>query len=186
MEQNAVAMPRLLTQANERSLRIGQERDRLFLSLRNASVAEKIQAYEQLEKRLLKEVRTAAEERELRRRIAEDLIMATREGPWRLFSPYLRRLERLGYSTMDRRLLACVMSAMASSGSPTGKRKTAELIADIERRTRGKKYHPALWEEINGALARARKFAGLCTEEPVTEGDKRRKKPKARGRRSSG
>jgi hypothetical protein len=179
-------MPRQLTrEEEERSLRWARERERLFIALRNASVAEKLQAYKQFEKRRLKEVRTAFEKREARRRIAEDLIVATSDGPWRLFSPYLRRLERLGYSTMDRRLLACVMSAKASKGSPTGVRKTAELIAGIERRTRGRKYHPALREEINGALARARSFAGLDTGKGLAEGDKRRKKPKARAPRST-
>ena len=161
---------------------MGQARGRLFLELRNASVAEKLQAYKRLERQLLKEARTAVEKRELRRRIAEDLLLAASDGPWRAFSPYLRRLERLGYSGMDRRLLACVLSAIASKGSPAGRRKTAELIADIERRTRGRKYHPALWEEINGALARARKFAGLDAE----QGSERREKPKARPTRSAG
>jgi hypothetical protein len=156
------AMPRKLTQAEqERAQRWGQERDRLFLSLRHASVAEKLQAYKQLEKRRLEEARTAFERREVRRRIAEDLLMATSDGPWRSFSPYLRRLERLGCSSMDRRLLACVLSAKASKGSRAGKRKAAELIADIERRTRGRKYHPELREEIARVLARARSFAGL-------------------------
>ncbi len=173
-------MPRHLTLSEEeRSLRIGQERDRLFLSLRNASISEKIQAYKQFEKRLLKEEGTTSGKRELRRRIAEDLLVATSDGPWRGFSPYLRRLERLGYSTMDRRLLACVMSAMASKGSPMGRRKTAELIADVERRTRGRKYHPALWEEINGALARAQKFANLSPED-IAKASKRRKRPGGR------
>lgn len=149
----------------ETSLRMGQARDRLFLALRKASVAEKLQAYKQLEKQLLREeARTEVEKRELRRRIAEDLLLAASDGPWRLFSPYLRRLERLGYSGMDRRLLACVLSAMASKGSAAGKRKTTELIADIERRTRGRKYHPALREEINSALERARRLAGLDAE----------------------
>jgi len=174
-----------MTESDERSLRVGQERGRLILSLRNASVAEQIQAYEQLEKRLLKDEPTATEKRELRRRIAEDLIRVTREGPWRLFSPYLRRLEKLGYSTMDRRLFACVMAAMASKGSLAGRRKTAELIADIERRTRGRKYHPELRWEIDHALARARMFAGLDTAESTTEGRGRRKRT-SRGRRSVG
>jgi hypothetical protein len=158
---------------------MGQARSRLFLSLRDASVAEQLQAYKRLEKQLLKEeARTATEQRELRRRIAEDLLTAASDGPWRLFSPYLRRMERLGYSGMDRRLLACVLAAMASKGSPAGRRKTAELITDIERRTRGRKYHPALREEINGALERARKLAGLDTEGIVAQGRPRKEKPK--------
>jgi hypothetical protein len=159
-------MPRKLTlDEQERSLRWGRERARLFLALRDASVAEKIQAYKQFERRRLEEARTAWEQREVRRRVAEELILATSEGPWRQFSPYLRRLERLGYSTMDRRLLACVLSAKASKGSRAGKRKTADLIADIERRTRGRKHHPALREEIDRALARARRLAGLTCPE---------------------
>jgi hypothetical protein len=179
-------MSRHLTrEEQERSLYWGQERDRLALSLRDASVAEQIQAYKQFEKRRLKEAGTAFERREVRRRTAEALVMTTREGPWRLFSPYLRRLEKLGYSTMDRRLFACVMAAMASKGSPTGRRKTAELIADIERRTRGRKYHPALRWEIDHSLARARMFAGLDTEESAAEGRRRRKKTASRGRRSA-
>ncbi|HEX5747234.1 MAG TPA: hypothetical protein VFZ09_13405 [Archangium sp.] len=172
-------MPRKLTKAEqERSLRWGQERDRLFLSLRDASAAEKIRAYKQFERRRLKEAHSALEQREVRRRVAEDLIMATSDGPWRLFSPYLRRLERLGYSTMDRQLLACVLSAKASKGSRAGRRKAADLIADVERRTRGRKYHPALREEINRALARARSFAGLDTGTSGAESKK-----EERGRR---
>jgi len=179
-------MPRELTQEEqERSLRWAQERERLFVSLRDASLPEKVHAYKQFERRRLKDVRTAFEKREALRRIAEDLVMVTSDGPWRSFSPYLRRLEKLGYSTMDRRLLACVMSAKASKGSPVGVRKTAELIADIERRTRGQEYHPALWEEINSALARARRFAGLDSERGLPEGPGRRKvNPKPRARRS--
>ncbi len=66
-------MSRPLTRAEERSLRMGQARGRLLLSLRNASVAEKLQAYKRLELQLLKdEALTASEQLELRRRIAED------------------------------------------------------------------------------------------------------------------
>jgi hypothetical protein len=162
-------MSRTLKRAEERSLRMGQARGRLFLSLRNASIAEKLQAYKRLELQLLKdEALTANERLELQRRIAEDLLTAASEGPWRLFSPYLRRMERLGYSGLDRRLLACVLAATASKDSPAGRRKTAELIADIQRRTRGRKYHPGLREEINSAVDRARRLAGLDIEETVT------------------
>jgi len=178
-------MPRKLRKEEEERLwRLAQEWDRLYLSLLRASVDAKIQAFKQLEKRFLKEMCTAAGRRQVQRRITETFLMETREGPWKLFSPYLRRLEKLGYSTMDRRLFACVMAAMASKGSPAGRRKTAELIADIERRTRGRKYHPELRWEIDHSLARARMFAGLDTEESAAEGRGRRKKTASRGRRS--
>jgi hypothetical protein len=138
-----------------------RERENLFLTLQHSSIPEKVRAYRQLEKRVLQEARTAREQQVIRRRIAMDLLVATGDGPWRGFSPYLRRTERLGYASMFDRLMACVLSAQASKGSPVGVRKTAELIADIERRTRGRKLHPGVREEFDGTLARARRLAGL-------------------------
>jgi hypothetical protein len=138
-----------------------RERENLFLMLRNSSIPEKVRAYRHLERRILRQTRTEHEQRVIRRRIAMDLLMATSDGSWRGFSPYLRRTERLGYASMFDRLMACVLSAQASKGSPTGVRKTAALVADIERRTRGRRLHPGVREEIDGALARARRFAGL-------------------------
>jgi hypothetical protein len=155
-------MPRTLTQEEEqRFLSWAQGLDRLFPSLRHASTPEKIQAYKQYEKRVLAETRTAFEKQEMRRRVAERLLMETCLGPWREFSPHLRRLERLGYSSMFSRLYACLWSAQAAQGSPAGVRKTAALITDIERRLRGRKVHPEVRAEFEASLARARTFAGL-------------------------
>jgi hypothetical protein len=142
-----------------------RERDSLTLALRNASIPEKVQAYKHLEKRFLKDARTAFEKQEMRRRITEDLLMATMTGPWRRFSPYLRQLERLGYSSMDCRLLVCAWSAQASKGSPAGIRKTTLLIADFERRIRSKNLHPGLRQQIDTVLTQARSFTGLAPEE---------------------
>jgi hypothetical protein len=148
--------------SSEVLLRCAQERDRLTLSLRGAPVPKQVEAYKEVEKELLNEARSQDEVREIQRRITEDLLVATRCGPWRVFAPHLRRIERLGYSSIDRRALACVMAAQASRGSPTGVRRTATLIKDIERRVaRSNRLHPRLREEIQGALARARVFAGL-------------------------
>ncbi|HLL02010.1 MAG TPA: hypothetical protein VK539_15575 [Myxococcaceae bacterium] len=155
-------MPRHLTrEQEERFMGWARERDRLILELQSASIPEKVQAYKQLEKRILKEASTAFEKQEMRRRITEDLLMATMVGSWRGFSPYLRRMERLGYSSMDGRLLICAWAAQASKGSVAGVRKTAALIADFERRLRGRKVPPGLREQIDVILTRARKSAGL-------------------------
>jgi hypothetical protein len=176
-------MPRHLTKEEEEKLwRLAQEWDRLYLSLRDASLAEKIQAFKQLEKRFLKEMRTAVGKREVQRRITRTFLMETRAGPWKRFSPYLRRMERLGYSTMECRLLVCGWAAQAAKGSPAGMRKTAALISDFERRARLQPPHPAAREQVEFALAQARKFAGLDTEEASAEGHKRRR---ANGQRSA-
>jgi hypothetical protein len=175
-------MPRHLTKEEEERLwRLAQEWDRLYLSLRGASIAEKLQAFRQLEKRFLKEMRTSIGKREVQRRITQTFLMETRAGPWKRFSPYLRRMERLGYSSMDCRLLVCCWAAQAARESPTGRRKTAALIVDFERRARARPPHPAAREQVQFALARARSFIGLDTEELPAEGRKHRG---ADGRRS--
>lgn len=153
-------MPRPVKQ-EERFMNWARERENLFLTLQAASIPEKVRAYKRLEKRLLPQTRTVHEQQVIRRRISMDLLVATSGGTWRGFSPYLRRAERLGYASMFDRLLACVLSAQASKGSPAGVRKTVAIIAEIERRTRGRKLHPGVREEIDGALARARRFLGL-------------------------
>ncbi|HEX8822913.1 MAG TPA: hypothetical protein VF794_23500 [Archangium sp.] len=157
-------MPRHLTpEQEERFMGWARELESLFLPLREASIPEQVQAYKQLEKRILKETRTAFERQEMRRRIAETLLMVTSAGPWRGFSPYLRRMERLGYSSMDCRLLVCSWAAQATKGSLAGRRKTAALIAEFERRARGRKLYPELRQQIDHMLTRARRFAGLDT-----------------------
>jgi hypothetical protein len=173
------------TKAEERFMSWARERDRLILALQNASIAEKVQAYKNLEKRILKETRTAFEKLEMRRRITEDLLMATMTGPWKGFSPYLRRMERLGYSSMDCRLLVCSWAAQAAKGSPAGARKTAALIADFERRTRGQRLRPELREQIDVILTRARKFTGLGSGKGVPRKNTIRRKMAAGSRRSS-
>jgi hypothetical protein len=173
-------MPRPLTPEEEaRFMGWAQERGRLLRSLWDASIPEQVHAYKQLEKRILKETRTAFEKQEMRRRITEDLLSATSAGPWRGFSPYLRRMERLGYSSMDCRLLVCCWAAQATKGSHAGRRKTAELIAEFERRARSRKVYPELRQQIDHMLTRARLFAGLDSGKGTTEGRKRRKRMKA-------
>ncbi|WP_375765325.1 hypothetical protein NR798_26805 [Archangium gephyra] len=158
-------MPRPLNKDEEERLgRLAQEWDRLYLSLRTAPVAKKIQAFRQLEKRFLKEMRTAAGKRQVQRRLTGAFLMETCAGPWRRFSPYLRRMERLGYSSMDDRLLVCGWAAQAARGSPAGLRRTAALIADFERRARIKPPHPAAREQVEFSLARAKSLIGLDTE----------------------
>jgi len=176
-------MPQSLTEESEqRFMGWAQERDQLTLSLLEASVSEKVQAYKQIEKRVLEGARTAFEKQEMKRRITEDLLMATMAGPWRGFSPYLRRMERLGYSSMDCRLLVCAWSAQASKGSHAGVRKTAALIADFERELRGKKLHPGLRQQIDTVLTRARAVAGLSTNKSEARANKRPKRTKAHSR----
>ena len=129
-------MPRHLTKSDERFMTWAQELGRVFRAVMNAPIAEQVRAYKRAEKRILKETRTAFERQEMQMRIAEGRLRATSSVPWRGFSPYLRRLERLGYSSMDSRLMVIAWAAQATKGSLAGRRKTAALIDDFERRVR--------------------------------------------------
>jgi hypothetical protein len=173
-------MPRPLTpQEEERFMGWARELESLLPMLWKASIPEQVQAYKQLQKRILKETRTAFEKQEMRRRITETLLLVTSSGPWIGFSPYLRRMERLGYSSMDCRLLVCCWAAQATKGSTAGRRKTAELIAGFERRALGRKVYPELRQQIDHMLTRARRFAGLEPGPDTAQGRNRRKRTKA-------
>jgi hypothetical protein len=151
--------------SEDRSLRWGQERDRTFLSVKRAPFEEKVSAYEALGRRLVKEARGPRERIEIQRRIAEDLLRVSRSASWRVFSQYLRRLERLGFTSLDRRLLACVLAAEAARGSLAGSRKVKALIENTERHARRSRDPSVTATEVQHALARARQIAGL-SEEP--------------------
>lgn len=155
----------------------------LFLPLRNAPIPKKVRAYKQVERRILEETRSAYEKKTMQRRICMALLMATSDGSWRQFSPYIRRIERLGYASMFDRLLTCVLAAQVSRGSPVGVRKAVALVADLERRLRGRKLHPGVRQEFDGGLARARRFLGLPAEVSTAEGA-RSSQAGARRRRS--
>jgi hypothetical protein len=146
----------------QRSLRWGQERDRLYLALKGAGLEDKLRAYEALGRRLVKEAHGSRERQEIQRRIAEDLLRASRDGPWRVFARYLGRMERLGFTAMDRRLLVCVLAAEAARGSPAGLKKVRLMIEDTEQRARRRRDWSATAEEIQRALTRARGIAGFA------------------------
>jgi hypothetical protein len=153
-------------------LRCGRELDRLTLAFSKAVPSVKLQAYKDLERRLLKEARTAFQRREIQRRITEGLLRALSSGPWDVFEPILKRIERLGYSTLDRRVFVCVVTAEASKGSVPGVQKTKRMISDIEQRAArlNRLLPPRIRLEIIAALGRARQVAGI---RPESEGKKK-------------
>ncbi|MEW5738695.1 MAG: hypothetical protein AB1938_07190 [Myxococcota bacterium] len=155
--------------SEERSLRWGQGRDRLFLALRGKPVDEKLRAYRALERQYVKEARSQFERVEIQRRFTEDYLylMVTSKAPWPTFARYLRRMKKLGFTTMDRRLLVCVLSAEAARGSPAGLRDVQTQIDDIVSRSRRRRDRSATSEEIDRAISRARKIAGLSESPPA-------------------
>jgi hypothetical protein len=94
------------TASARRSTEVASAIDQLLASNFNGSYAELESKFEALEKRFLVEVvRTATERRELKRRVAETLFTEAfaREAAWPEFRRALRRIQRLGYSHVERR-----------------------------------------------------------------------------------
>ncbi len=61
----------------------------------------KMKALEDLKRKYLKRTTVESERLEIQRRIAEGLLFAAAEQPWRQFKRYLGRLARLGYGRPD-------------------------------------------------------------------------------------
>jgi hypothetical protein len=110
---------------------------------------------------LLKEVESPLERREIRRRVAEHLLVAARREGWATFIPYLRRMERLGYTTLFKRLWVCVMAAEATRGTPDASRKVMTLIANAERHVNTAPDWSVSRKQAIALVERARRLAGI-------------------------
>jgi len=107
---------------------LGQERSILYRELLNAPFDEKVTAYESLKRKYLGRVRSPSPRLEIRRRIAESLVASAVDQPWYVFARYLRRLQRLGFSTPDRLVLTCYDAARAVKGDTRAKDVAQRLI----------------------------------------------------------
>jgi hypothetical protein len=99
----------------EHSMAFAQELGRVYASLRNRSFDELEQALLKIEVDWTAAV-TESEAREVRRRIAEELLMGayTRDLAWPQFSRALERVRSLGYSNVERQVhVACLFARWA-------------------------------------------------------------------------
>lgn len=107
---------------------LGQERSILYRELLSAPFNEKVSAYESLKRKYLRRVRSPSHRLEIRRRIAESLVTSAVDQPWNVFARYLRRLQRLGFTTPDRLVLTCYNAAQAVKGDARAKDMAQRLI----------------------------------------------------------
>jgi hypothetical protein len=122
-----------------RSIGFGKERVRLTIGLAGASFEDASRAFEDLLAQGLRAARSARERRELQRRIAEDLLMAadSRKCAWEQFGGCLKRLERLGYTNVERRLVAAAIFVRWARKCDAAREKQArEMLTEAERRVR--------------------------------------------------
>jgi hypothetical protein len=89
------------------------------------------------EKRMLAAARTERQRREVRRRIAENLFTEAfgRSAPWSIFGPTLRRIQRLGYSNVERRYhVACLYALWCREHPEHDSREARGMLDEAERR----------------------------------------------------
>lgn len=117
--------------------------------------------FKSLERRLLAREDSASMRREIRRRIAERLITEAyaRNCPWAVFGPTLRRMQRLGYSDVERRFHVAALYAVWSKRHPEHDgREARELLDEAERRIRrlprGHQYRVELLENLRDLRTR--------------------------------
>jgi hypothetical protein len=111
--------------------------DELLVSSFDSSYAKLEAKFRVLERKLLLQVvRTATERRELKRRIAETLFTEAfaREAPWPEVHRALRRIQRLGYSHVERRYhVASLYSQWCQEHPGHDASGARQLLAEAER-----------------------------------------------------
>lgn len=123
-----------------RGLKPGELADALdttLLATMNDSYEELEPKFKALERRLLAREDSDFMRRAIRRRIAERLFTEAyaRNCPWPVFGRTLRRIQRLGYSDVERRFHVAALYANWSHRHPEhDSREARELLDEAERR----------------------------------------------------
>lgn len=135
--------------------------DELVVKTFDDSYAELEPKFKTLERRLLSVEDSVFGRREIRRRIAETLFTQAfaHNCPWPVFGPTLRRIQRLGYSDVERRYHVAALYALWSQRHPEhDSREARALLDEAERRIlrlpRGHIYRVELLEALQGLRAR--------------------------------
>ncbi len=115
------------------SLQLG----RLIVAVTHDSFEELEPKFKALEKRLLASTSSRFEHLEIRRRIAEELFNQAfgNNCPWPIFGRTLRRIQRLGYSNIDRRYHIAALYALWCQRNPEhDDRQARRMLDEAERR----------------------------------------------------
>jgi hypothetical protein len=124
-----------------------------------------------LERYLLRSVaKTAFEQRELQRRIAERLFTEAfaHDCPWPVFGRWLRRVQRLGYSNVERRYhVACLYAMWCARHPEHDPREARRLLDDTERSLLRLPRSSRLRQGLLGALTQKRRETGLAPLSPA-------------------
>lgn len=158
-------MNRLSKAAERRSREVAQAFDQLIAATREDSFEVLEARYKAMERHLLHSVvKTDLERKELRRRMAERLFTEAfgHDCPWSIFRRTLRRIQRLGYSNVERRYHVACLYAMWCKRHPEHEpREARRLLDDTGQHLLRLPRSSRLRQGLLAALARKRKETGL-------------------------
>jgi hypothetical protein len=125
-----------LTRGQKRSLAISRELGLLIVATTDDSFAQLEPKFKALQKRLIASATSDFERLEIRRRIAEELVNAAfgLNCPWPVFRRALRRIQRLGYTDVERRYHIAALYALWSQAHPKHALEARRMLDEAEQR----------------------------------------------------
>jgi hypothetical protein len=145
-----------LTRRQQRSLAIARELGQLMVATTNDAFAELEPKFKALQRRLVASASSDFARLEIRRRIAEQLFNAAfgLNCPWPIFSRALRRIQRLGYTDVERRYHIAALYALWSQAHPERVADARRMLDEAEQRLlrlpRTRLYRRELLEQVVG------------------------------------
>lgn len=150
----AVRMP----SREQRSLEFANALGRLYVALQDVTLPKYEHEFRRLEARLLPRARGAAERREWSRRVQEELLIGASnlDASSKTMTRLLKRMQRLGYSNVERRVHIAFMYSSWAKGRRRMCPTARALLVEAERRVQ-KLRGGAERHRLEEALTRARR-----------------------------
>ena len=154
---------------------VATERGYLAVTLLEAEASFDVAAlsYQDLEQRFLREARTPAERLHLRRLTAIDVLdeAFSKRCSWADVSPWLRRLNRLGFPDLWSRFHIATLYVQSLANFPGQARDAFSMLADVERRVlRRRKDRGSRQQMLDGIEHARRVAAGVGFQAPEASG----------------
>jgi hypothetical protein len=146
----------------ERGLAGGLKIDKLFLTLADAPFSEFERAFLGYERKELQSIKSESERLELKRRIAESILLGTagRRCSWGEFSRSLQRIQRLGYTDVIKRCEVAARFSLSIGIFPEQEGNARTMLDEAERRLRFVRKDSVLRKEWMKEIRRIRRMTG--------------------------
>lgn len=126
----------------------------LYVSLRDAPFEQYEREFLSLQRRLLAQDKTDWERRETRRRIAEEIFLGAwgANSPWKDFGRALRRIQRLGYTNVERRVHVAILFARWAKFHPEHLPAARRMLDLAERHFQSVSPEHTQYKDMKGSL----------------------------------